>query len=78
MLHGVWKRRFPCLSLGMHLKPEKVCTIVVATAVLHNICCTEQDLDDFSDSEAEEEDEVPYVNMADGNLSTRDALVTLF
>nr|CAI5818940.1 unnamed protein product [Callosobruchus analis] len=78
MLHGVWKPRLTCLSLGMHLKPEKVSTIIVATAVLHNICCTEPDLDDFSDSGADEEDKVPYVNMAGGNSSTRDALVTLF
>ncbi|VEN41970.1 unnamed protein product [Callosobruchus maculatus] len=77
-LNGVWKRRFPCLSLGMRLKPEKVCTVIVATAVLHNICCIEHDLDDFSDSEVEEESDVPYVNVTDGNSSTRDALLTLF
>lgn len=37
--YGVWKRRFPILSLGMRLKLEKVQCIIVATAVLHNICC---------------------------------------
>lgn len=37
--YGVWKRRFPILSLGMRLKLEKVQSIIVATAVLHNICC---------------------------------------
>lgn len=36
-LFGVWKRRFPVLSLGMRLKMETVQDIVVATAVLHNI-----------------------------------------
>lgn len=34
---GVWKRRFPILSLGIRLKREKIELIVVATAVLHNI-----------------------------------------
>ncbi|XP_011876292.1 PREDICTED: putative nuclease HARBI1 [Vollenhovia emeryi] len=34
---GVWKRRFPVLSLGMRVKMETVQDIIVATAVLHNI-----------------------------------------
>lgn len=34
---GVWKNRFPCLAYGMRLKTETAMTIVVATAVLHNI-----------------------------------------
>lgn len=34
---GVWKRRFPCLAVGMRLEISKVLEIIVATAVLHNI-----------------------------------------
>lgn len=34
---GVWKRRFPVLSLGMRIKIRTVQDIIVATAVLHNI-----------------------------------------
>ena len=37
--YGVWKRRFPILSLGIRLKFDKIQSIIVATAVLHNICC---------------------------------------
>lgn len=37
--YGVWKRRFPILSLGIRLNHRKVQSIIVATAVLHNICC---------------------------------------
>lgn len=33
---GVWKRRFPVLSIGMRVKLETVQDIIVATAVLHN------------------------------------------
>lgn len=40
---GVVKRRFPILSLGIRLKLEKVEAIVVATAVLHNIACTNRE-----------------------------------
>lgn len=37
--YGVWKKRFPILSLGIRLNFKKVQSIIVATAVLHNICC---------------------------------------
>lgn len=36
---GVWKRRFPILAIGMRVSIVTVQTIVVATAVLHNIAC---------------------------------------
>jgi hypothetical protein len=36
--YGVWKRRFPCLSLGIRLKMETTAIVIVACAVLHNFC----------------------------------------
>lgn len=36
-LFGVWKRRFPILAYGCRLKLETTMTIIVATAILHNI-----------------------------------------
>lgn len=35
---GVWKRRFPVLSTMMRTKLETIQDVIVATAVLHNIC----------------------------------------
>lgn len=35
--YGVWKRRFPVLSLGMRVQLNTVFSIIIATAVLHNI-----------------------------------------
>nr|XP_022908870.1 putative nuclease HARBI1 [Onthophagus taurus] len=35
--YGVWKRRFPVLALKLRLKLETAMTVIVATAVLHNI-----------------------------------------
>jgi hypothetical protein len=35
--YGVWKRRFPILSLGINVKMRVAQAIIVATAVLHNI-----------------------------------------
>jgi len=36
--YGVWKNRFPVLSLGIRMDVKQVEAIIVATAVLHNIC----------------------------------------
>ncbi|KAL1005452.1 hypothetical protein UPYG_G00059310 [Umbra pygmaea] len=35
---GVLKRRFHCLHGEIRMKPERACTIIAATVVLHNIC----------------------------------------
>lgn len=35
--YGVWKRKFPILSLGIRLNLRKVQSIIVATAVLHKV-----------------------------------------
>lgn len=34
---GVWKRRFPALALGMQVHWENTFSIIIATAVFHNI-----------------------------------------
>lgn len=36
-LFGIWKRRFPVLSLGLRVQLDKVMAIIIATAVLHNV-----------------------------------------
>ncbi|XP_048244734.1 putative nuclease HARBI1 [Haliotis rufescens] len=35
---GQLKRRFPVLHGEIRLKPEKACKVIIACAVLHNIC----------------------------------------
>lgn len=36
---GQWKKRFPCLWIGMRFrKLQTALNVIVATAVLHNIC----------------------------------------
>lgn len=35
--YGVWKRRFPILSVGINIKVTTAVSVVLATAVLHNI-----------------------------------------
>ena len=41
--YGVWKRRFPVLATGIRLKMDRIQSIIVATAVLHNIACNENE-----------------------------------
>ncbi|XP_045778276.1 putative nuclease HARBI1 isoform X2 [Maniola jurtina] len=41
--YGVWKRRFPCIGSKLRLKQNRIEAVVVATAVLHNICRTRND-----------------------------------
>lgn len=40
---GVWKRRFPVLALGIRLKADRLESVIVATAVLNNICTLENE-----------------------------------
>jgi hypothetical protein len=35
---GCWKRRFPVLAYGSRIKIETTLTVIVATAVLQNVC----------------------------------------
>lgn len=41
--YGVWKRRFPVLKLGMRVHLETAFSIIVATAVLHNLAIEEKE-----------------------------------
>lgn len=34
----MWKRRFPVLTLGLRLKLENILNVIIACAVIHNIC----------------------------------------
>lgn len=41
---GVWKRRFPCLQVGMGIKVDTVVSVICACATLHNIALLVDDL----------------------------------
>lgn len=48
-MFGVWKRRFPILSLGMRVSLERSQAIIVATAILHNLAINEGDGEPIND-----------------------------
>lgn len=61
--YGVWKRRFPILSTGIRLSLERARTVIVATAVIHNIAVDMND--EFPDEWFEDniiEDDVNGIN----------------
>lgn len=42
--YGVWKKRFPCLVFGLRCKIETAMTVVIACAVVHNLCIGNNDI----------------------------------
>lgn len=56
---GLWKRRFPVLSLKCRLKFENLQAVIIATAVLHNIS-RDMNLEDF-----EPEISIPDISIED-------------
>lgn len=72
--YGVWKKKFPVLSLGMLLKLTTCQTVIIATAILHNIaidlnCPVQNDVPD----ELPWEPLIPLDNNA--VMNTRDMLL---
>ena len=57
--YGVWKRRFPILSLGLRLSEELSKAVIIAVAVLHNVCIDEND---HWDEEAGDEEPIERDN----------------
>lgn len=58
---GVWKRRFPALSMGLRVSLDTIQAIIVATAVLHNIACDEKER--IPEVNEEQEAAINFVNM---------------
>ncbi|CAI6370893.1 unnamed protein product, partial [Macrosiphum euphorbiae] len=65
--YGVWKRRFPVLSLGIRLDLSKVEAIIVATAVLHNIAILQKEKIPVTTNEIQEQ--INLVNSVNNNVT---------
>lgn len=66
--YGVWKRRFPCISMGLRVKIDTALNIIVATAILHNIAVDRNvaEIDDVVTEDQEWNDENYVGNNRDG------------
>ncbi|KAK9693278.1 DDE superfamily endonuclease [Popillia japonica] len=75
---GVWKRRFPILSLRMRVKIETAQQIIVATAVLHNTAVSKR-LAEFEEVEnnaaALEEPDIVLRAESNGNDFVRQQFI---
>lgn len=73
--YGVWKRRFPVLSLGMRLNIHKIQTVIIACAVLHNIAINKNDKIPIDNSEIQLPDDIlhipPIIQNNQNNVRTR-------
>lgn len=56
-LFGVWKRRFPCLQMGLRTQLETTMAIIVACAICHNIATEHGDYIDADEVVEENNDE---------------------
>lgn len=70
---GVWKRRFPVVALTLRLSLLRANAVIIATAVLHNICRLKK-LDDISpEVEIPEADVLPTESSTEETFSTERA-----
>ena len=69
---GVLKRRWPCLSRKLRCRYDRVPDIIVACAVLHNLC-TEYNQPHFGDMEEDNDDDdaVKAISQNDDNVEYR-------
>ncbi|KAB0805309.1 hypothetical protein PPYR_02279 [Photinus pyralis] len=75
---GVWKKRFPILSIGMEQSLPLVQDIIVTTAILHNIACDNGELleDDLEQIENEQNNGLNNFGALDvGDNAVRNALI---
>ena len=74
---GMWKRRFHLLHSEIRMKPEKVCMVIGACAVLHNIAILRKEPLD-GDAEADDQpDPICYCGPEDGK-AIRDHICNTF
>jgi hypothetical protein len=66
--YGLWKRRFPVLSLGMRLALDNVQNVIVACAVLHNLAI------DMNEREPPADPELPAPDIEAGQIPRVEAI----
>lgn len=73
-LFGVWKRRFPCLQIGLATKLSTTANIIVACAVLHNIAVDINDIFEV-DEDTVDNNAQPSTSTTTSSSGTSDGLV---
>lgn len=71
-MFGVWRSRFQCLRKTLRFKPSRCCTVIIATAVLHNYL-KKQGCPDPPIEEDDNPDVPPFTTNHREGLAYRDA-----
>jgi nuclease HARBI1 len=66
--YGVWKRRFPVLSLGIRLRLDRVQNVIVACAVLHNLAI------EMNEPEPPVDPELPVLDLEQDQIPRPEAI----
>lgn len=73
---GLWKRRFPCLEKGITLrKTTTLLQVIVATAVLHNMCIELDDVEPLHDFQPDVSNDNISYSGPNVETSVRTALI---
>ncbi|XP_047021633.1 putative nuclease HARBI1 isoform X1 [Helicoverpa zea] len=79
---AVWKRRFPVISLTMRLSLDNIQAVIIATAVLYNICINHNIEDVPPEVELPDENEIAAtaenVQSSENDLRNRQHLIANF
>ena len=71
-LFGVWKRRFPCLSRCLRMKPDKAAVVISCCAVLYNLLkLWGDDMNDTDDEGLDEDFFQPVIQAQDHEVNDR-------
>lgn len=78
---GVWKRRFPVLSIGIRTHLQLAQAIIVASAVVHNIACANHDeliADQVEDNINADPDGAREVEQDHAGVAVRNSVIRYF
>ena len=75
---GRWKRRFHLLHSEIRMKPQKVCILIGACAVLHNIAILRNEADFLNDVESYDQPDVLRCNGPNEGSVVREYICNTF
>ncbi|GFW07630.1 putative nuclease HARBI1 [Trichonephila clavipes] len=76
--YGVWKKRFSCIDTPFRCSLETAQTVIVATAVLHNLALSLGDDEDEDSRPLQQDDTMVNHSQEHGGIAKRNAIVANF
>ncbi|GFW90076.1 putative nuclease HARBI1 [Trichonephila clavipes] len=76
--YGVWKKRFSCIDTPFRCSLETAQTVIVATAVLHNLALSLGDYEDDDSRPLQQDDTMVNHSQEHGGIAKRNAIVANF